>query len=333
MVTIKDVAKMAGVSIKTVSRVINNDPYVAEETYSKVKNIIEEVGYHPNLVARGLAKRRSFLIGLVIPEITSAAFAMMIQGVEKVANDHDYRLVLCSTGSKRDREEILVETLIKSNRVDGILLISNRIDTSYFTRIKELGVPFVLVDREIEEDYIPQVYTNNREGVYRVTSHLISTGRAKVAYITPLIDTSTTLERLEGYEDAMRSHNLSYEGRIIVDRTGQRCQGYSAMLRLLDREDPPDAVIGFNDLLAIGAMQAIKERKIRIPEDIAVAGFDDIEAASLVEPALTTARQPLCDIGEKACQMLIQLINGEKLLSQKVAFNTELIVRESCGSV
>ena len=271
------------------------------------------------------------LIGLVIPEITSAAFAMMVHGIEEESILHDYRLVLCSTGAKRDKEEALVKSLIDSNRVDGILLFSNRIDASYFTQLKELGIPFVVIDRELEDEDIPQVYTNNREGIYRATNHLISMGRTKIAYITPVIDTSTSLERLEGYERAMRDRGLYYEGRTIVDHTGQRCQGYSAMLRLLERQDIPDGLVAFNDLLAIGAMQAIKERGLRIPEDIAVVGFDDIEAASLVEPALTTIRQPLDDIGKIACQMLLQLIKGDNIAIKKVIFDTTLVIRNSCG--
>lgn len=331
MATIRDVAKLAGVSFKTVSRVINNDPYVSVETLAKVRRVIEELGYRPNITARGLAVKRTFLIGLVIPEITSAAYAMMIQGVEEVSSAQDYRLVLCSTRHSRRKEDALFESLAAARRVDGILLFSNRIDTSHFARFKELGLPFVVIDRDVEDPGIPCVYTNNRDGVYRTTSHLIAAGRSRIAYITPVIDTWTTVERMEGYEQALRDHGLSYQGRTIVDHTGDRSKGYAAMERLLGREDPPDGVVAFNDLLAIGAMQAIKERGFRVPGDIAVVGFDDIEAASLVEPALTTVRQPLHDIGQIACKMLLQLINGENPAAKKVAFDPILMVRKSCG--
>lgn len=331
MATIRDVAKLAGVSFKTVSRVINSDPYVSAETQAKVKQVIEELGYRPNITARGLAINRTFLIGLVIPEITSAAYALMIQGVEEMATARDYSLVLCSTHHSKRKEAALVESLASTRRVDGILLFSNRIDTSFFTHLKEYHVPFVVIDREIEDESIPCVYTNNREGVYRTTSHLISTGRTRIAYITPVIDTCTTVERLEGYEQAMREHGLDYQGRTIVDHTGDRSKGFMAMTQLLAREDRPDGVVAFNDLLAIGAMQAIREQGLRVPDDIAVAGFDDIEAASLVEPALTTVRQPLHDIGQTACSVLLNLINGEKPASNKTVFDPALIVRRSCG--
>ena len=332
MATIRDVAKLAGVSFKTVSRVINNDPYVSVETLAKVKRVIDELGYRPNITARGLAVRRTFLIGLVIPEITSAAYALMIQGVEEESAAQDYRLVLCSTRHSRRKEDSLFESLAAARRVDGILLFSNRIDLSHFTRFKEFGLPFVAIDRDVEDDDIPCVYTNNRDGVYRTTAHLVASGRSRIAYITPVIDTCTTVERMEGYEQAMHDHNLYYQGRTIVDHTGDRSKGFAAMEHLLAREDPPDGIVAFNDLLAIGAMQAIKEHGLRVPEDIAVVGFDDIEAASLVEPALTTVRQPLHDIGQVACKTLLQLINGEQPSIKKVAFDPILIVRKSCGA-
>ncbi len=333
MTTIRDVAKLAGVSFKTVSRVINRDPYVSDQTLAKVQQAIAELGYKPNITARSLAVNRTFLIGLVIPEITSAAYALMIQGVEEVSSMHQYELVLCSTRHSRKREEALVESLAAARRVDGILLFSNRIDTGFFTGLKSLGIPLVVVDNEIEDEEIPCVYTNNRDGVHRTAAHLIANGRSRIAYITPVIDTSTTVERLEGYERAMREHGLDYQGRTIVDHTGDRSKGYAAMARLLAREDRPDGVVAFNDLLAIGAMQAIKEAGLRIPEDIAVAGFDDIEAASLVEPALTTVRQPLCEIGQVACKMLLGLVRGEKPAVRKVAFDPMLVVRKSCGGI
>lgn len=332
MATIRDVAKLAGVSFKTVSRVINNDPYVSAQTLAKVKRVIEELGYRPNITARGLAVNRTFLIGLVIPEITSAAYALMVQGVEEVSAARDYELVLCSTRHSRKREAALVESLATAKRVDGILLFSNRIDTSFFTHLKQLAIPFVVIDRDVEDEEIPCVCTNNRDGVYQTTSHLIAAGRSRIAYITPVIDTCTTVERLEGYERALRNHGLDYQGRTIVDRTGDRSKGFSAMTHLLMREDLPDGVVAFNDLLAIGAMQAIKEHGLRVPEDIAVVGFDDVEAASLVEPALTTVRQPLSDIGQVGCKMLLDLISGEKIAMRRAVFEPILVVRKSCGS-
>ncbi|NLG84990.1 MAG: LacI family transcriptional regulator [Firmicutes bacterium] len=333
MTTIRDVAKKAGVSFKTVSRVINGDPYVSAETMAKVKRVIEELGYRPNITARSLATKRTFLIGLVIPEFTSPAYAMMVQGIEDVSAVQEYGVLLCRTRHSRKREEALIENLASSKRVDGILLFSNRIDAEFFTQIKKkYKLPLVVIDRDVEDEEIPCVFTNNREGTYRTTAHLIKAGRTKIAYITPVIDTTTTLERLEGYEQAMREHGLSYQGRTLVDHTGDREKGFAAMLRLLDREDPPDGVVAFNDLLAIGAMQAIKERGLRIPEDIAVVGFDDIEAASVVEPALTTVRQPLREIGETACKMLLQLINGEEVSTRRVVFEPTLVVRKSCGT-
>ncbi len=333
MATLRKIAELAGVSFKTVSRVVNNDPNVAEGTYARVKKIIDEVGYHPNITARGLVQNRTFLIGLVIPEITSAAFSLMIEGMEREAAPREYHIVLCSTGSERAKEEATVAALTGSRRVDGILLVSNRINPSYFPKLKTLDVPTVLIDRELDDEEMPQVFTNNREGIFKVTTHLIETGRKRIAYITPVIDTSTSLERLEGYERAMREHGLDYDGRILVDHAAQRNAGFSTMLQLLGRRNPPDGVVGFNDLLAIGAMEAIKARGLRVPEDVAVAGFDDIEAASMVDPPLTTVRQPLAEIGSTACRMLIDLIAGKQPETTRVAFDTQLVVRRSSGAL
>lgn len=329
MATIRQVATAAGVSFKTVSRVVNKDPNVAAATAAKVKKAIEDLGYHPNVMARGLAKNRTFLIGLVIPEVSSAAFSLMIEGIEREAELDEHHLVLCTTGSQREVEEATVSSLVKTRRVDGILLVSNRTDTAYFQSLKGLDVPVVVVDRRIDDDEIPQVYTNNSEGVRQATSHLVDCGRRRIIYLTPVINTSTSQERIDGYRRAMSERALDFDGTTTVSYTAQRSQGRAAMADLLSVGARMDAVVAFNDLLAIGAMEAIKARGMKIPEDIAVAGFDDIEAASMVEPALTTVRQPLDRIGSAACRLLLDLAMGRQPETRRLVFDTELIVRGS----
>lgn len=329
LATIRDVARRAGVSPKTVSRVINGERYVRASTAARVREAIQELGYHPSITARSLASNSTFLVGLVIPAIASTAFAMMIHGVEEVIRERGYGLLLRLTGGKRETEEELVRSTAAEKRVDGMLLFSNRRSIEFYEEIKGFNMPVVVIDRLLDDIEIPQVSVNNRKGTYLGTKHLIETGRARIAYLSPAINTWTTAERQSGYLAALREYGLDYRKSIVAGCNASREQGYQSAKQLMEQGELPDGIVAFNDLMAIGAMQAIKEKGLTIPQDVAVVGFDDLEVASIVEPQLTTVRQPLYEIGKEGCRLLFGLIESRPLVNRRIIYEPVLVVRGS----
>lgn len=332
MVTLREVAQRAGVSVKTVSRVVNNVPYVSPPTRARVEKAIQELGYVPNAPARSLALQRTFTLGLVIPDISSAALSLLVEGVEAVCRESGYNLMLCTTGGDRNKEEELTRQLVRRQRVDGFVLLSDRLNVEFFFELYREGLPFVAVGRELPTDDIPQVYVDNRAGVAAAATHLIKLGHKNIGYISCPIVTSTSVERLEGFETALRQHGLTYDGRIYMDGKNHVEIGRAGMSLLLSRDPHPSAVCTFNDLIALGALQVVKEHGLKVPEDVALVGFDDIQAAAFVEPALTTVHQPLYEMGVTATGLLVRLLNGEQLTQRKVRLPVRLVIRRSCGA-
>lgn len=331
MVTIREVAQRAGVSVKTVSRVVNDIPYVSASTRVRVEKAIRELGYVPNAPARTLALQKTFTLGLVIPDISSAALSLLVEGVEAICRESGYNLMLCTTGGDRDREEESTRQLVRRQRIDGFILLSDRLNVDFFFQLYQEGLPYVAVGRELPTDDIPQVYVDNRAGMAAAATHLVRLGHQNIGYISCPIVTSTSVERLEGFEAALRQHGLDYADRIYMDGKNHVAIGRAGMNLLLSRDTRPSAVCTFNDLIALGALQVLKERQLRVPDDVALVGFDDIQAAAFVEPALTTVHQPLYEMGATATKLLMKLLRGEELTQRKVTLPVHLIIRQSCG--
>lgn len=335
-VTIYDVARKAGVGIGTVSRVINKSPQITEQTKAKVLQAIQELNYQPHIVAQSLARRKTQTIGCIIPFFTTGYFYIeLLRGIQKKLTACKYDLILYSVDTTNKKETFLQRSL-KERRVDGILLVSLDIPDEYAQKFVQSNLPVVLLDSY--HPTLDSITVDNLEGAYVATRHLISLGYQKIAMIDAQLKSFPARLRLEGYKNALAEYGYTFEECYFVacdfahEADGfNKEAGYTAMQRLLDLEDEkPRAVFVSSDIQAVGAIDAIKEQGLRIPEDIAVVGFDDIELSRYI--GLTTMRQPILEMGELAVERLMQKIAGEPAMQFNYCFHTELVVRETCGA-
>ncbi|ACL69215.1 LacI family DNA-binding transcriptional regulator [Halothermothrix orenii] len=332
-VTIKDIAKKANVSVTTVSRVLNNKPDVSEKTKSKILKIINELGYNPNGVARGLVLNRTHTIGLIIPDIRNPFFPEVARGIEDKAKEYGYSVIYCNTDNKKEEEKKAVELLL-NKRVDGIILSLSMNNRDELDRIKKQGCPIVQIDRKVPDANYPTVTIDNLISAYNATKHLINLGHKYIAHITGNLDTKTGQDRLNGYKKAMHERGIHISQEWIIEGDYSKESGYKNMKRILNLKNRPTGIFIANDLMAIGAYKAVFESKLNIPEDISIIGHDDIELASLVNPELTTMAQPKYEMGKHAARLLIQEIEGsDQDNNQNILLNTELVVRGSTGGV
>ncbi len=330
--TIFEVAERAGVSIGTVSRVINNRDRVSPETRERVLNAIHELDYHANALARGLANRQTVTLGLVIPQVNDPFFYQVVRGVEEAAGAANYSLLIASQ-SRLPATEHRYLHLFRRGHVDAMVLASIEIHIHEVQKIMRQGIPIVLVQLDIGEN-IPTFLADNYQGGRAIAEHLVVEHRyRRVAYITGTDYTPDSRERLRALRDVLQENGLDLPAEYIVRGDYLRDSGYRAMQQLLDLPDPPEAVFVANDQMAVDAMLAIRERGLRVPEDIAVGGFDDIPMASYVSPPLTTVHQPVYELGWHAAHKALEIINNNQALisPHKMILPTSLVIRRSCG--
>lgn len=327
--TIKDVAESAGVSEATVSRVLNNNQNVAPKTRQKVKATIEQLGYTPNLNARGLRSNETKLIGLIIPDIANSFFAEIMKGVENLANSHGYNVVLLETDADLKRELECVKAL-QDRRADGIIYMGENIGNLREAALEESEVPTVVVCRE-EENKFPTVNIDNYQAVYEMMDYLIKEANYRqIGFISgPLNDITAGKLRFEAYRQALKDNNLVFNQDWVVETNFVLEEGYQAGQEIVANSQQPEVVFAASDELAVGAMQAIKEAGFAVPDDIGLVGFDNIELSRYVFPNLTTIGQPIYELGKTAAEMIIKLSQGEELTSQDVYLDYELIIRDS----
>ncbi|MFQ6092632.1 MAG: LacI family DNA-binding transcriptional regulator [bacterium] len=334
-VTIYDVARKAGVGIGTVSRAVNDSGSISPETKEKILAVARELEYRPHASARGLARRKTNTIGIIVPFFTGYFFVELLRGVQQEISRHQYDLILYSV-DETNKKETFLERALEERRVDGVLLISLEITDRDAKKFIRSRLPIVLVDSYHPD--LDSITVENREGAYTATQHLIRLGHTKIGMIDGHLKSSPARVRLEGYKGALRDHNIDFNGDYLVisdfvtgeDGFNQEA-GYQAMKRLLRLgESRPTAVFVSSDIQAAGAMKAIRENGLNIPEDVAMVGFDDIELAQYV--GLTTMRQPMFEMGKLAVDRLVERISGERSNGFKKVFYTDLIVRESCGA-
>ncbi len=334
--TLDQVAEIAGVSRATVSRVINNQQNVSESTKEKVQKAIKESGYKPHGVARSLAKNETGIIGLVIPEAVSRLFsdpffAPFIRAVTEECNEQGYELML-SLLTTPDEEEKLYPDIISNSFLDGLLIASNPVEDPLIKALIDDGTPFVSVGRHPNEK-ANYVDVNNYGGAKQATEYLINLGHERIATITGPQDQAPAIDRLRGYKDALEEADLEVEEGLIYEGDFTEESGSRGIHKLL--ADFPSAVFAANDLIAIGVLKELKEMKKRVPEDVAIVGFDDIQASSAVEPPLTTISQPIDKLGRVSVRYLKKLIKGEGANKSsdgkpiRKVLDTELIVRSS----
>ena len=328
--TIQDVAKAAGVSKATVSYVINDKPGVSDETRYRVLTIMKDLNFMPNAAARGLAGQSTEMIGLVIPDITDMFYADIVRGVENKANEYGFTLNLCTTHAIPDKERTVTD-MFTSGRVDGVILMTYYLDAQYLNKLKQRNVPFVTIDNPIEDDFY-SVTVGNEEAGYQATELLLELGHRRIGFIHGATGTMDSKLRYKGFLKALKERGIKPETRLVNGGDFKRDGGYAAALELLRAQEPPTAIFAANDQMALGVIGAANECGLYVPYDLSVIGVDDIEAAALTDPPLTTIKQPIYEMGSTAAQILTELIKGNKPPSRKITLGTELILRGTCAA-
>ena len=327
--SIKDVAKEAGVSIATVSRVLNDVDVVNEETKKKVLAAIKKLGYRPNIVARSLKTQKTRTIGIIIPDISNQFYPEIVRGAEDVANIYDYNIMLCNTDLDIEKEMEYLKVL-KEKMADGVLYMSNSLESKILDLIKQLQLPMVLVETTNEKESIPSVTIDNEKAAYEGVTYLIKNGNKNIAYIGENTDmANANAIRYKGYRKALEENNLELDKSKVYFGNVKAKDGYKGMSEILSKTKV-DSVFCTSDEVAMGAINALRDNNIRVPEDVDVMGFGNIYSASIFYPKLTTVAQPTYDMGSVGMRKLIKLINKQGLEKKKYVLSHKLIERDSC---
>jgi len=334
--TLEEVAKLAGVSRSTVSRVVNDHPNVRPEVRERVWQVIRQIDYQPHAAARSLVTNRTHVIGMVIPEavttlFTDPFFPLLLRGATEACNSHQYQLMLSLFTAHADRQEIY-QRILRNGYLDGTIVASASLDDPLIPNLLRDQIPFVSVGRRPNEP-VHYVDADNVSGARMAVEHLIRLGHRRIATITGRLDMIHGQDRLSGYRQAMEARGIPVEEELIVEGDYTEASGTVAMQRLLPVS--PTAVFVASDMMAVGALKALRQAGWQVPQDIALVSFDDIPIASAIEPALTTVRQPIERMGSMAVEVLLSVLEDsseEEAPAQRIVLPTELVIRASCGS-
>jgi|FLYN01.1.fsa_nt_gi DNA-binding LacI/PurR family transcriptional regulator len=329
--TMRDVAQLAGVSVQTVSHVVNHTGHISLETRDRVFKAIEQLNYRRNPIARSMRTRQTRLIALLVLDITNPVLSTIASEVEAAAYAEDYNVLLYNVGQDARREQTYMET-VAERLVDGLIIV-NAVDREHtFALVEQGSVPTVLID-SLAAPTIPSVSVDNFKAGYVATQYAIELGHRRIAHISGALSLEVARQRRNGYLQAISDYQLDYQQVIspLNDRWDYQ-SGYRAMCDLLASDPPPTAVFAAGDQMAIGAYRALAEAGLNVPGDISVIGFDDIEAASYTIPPLTTIRQPLDQLARRAFDLLLNLLDGQQPETIQVFLEPELIVRQSTGA-
>lgn len=334
MATLKDVAREANVSISTVSRVLNTPEKVLPQTQRDVREAVEALGYQPSRVARRLRLKdgKANLIGLVIPDIQNPFFADVTRGVEDVARANDYALILSNSDEDPDKQRIALNTL-KTESVDGVIVPPVSTRDPEVEQLLEEDIAVVCVDRRLESTPVDMILSDNQQGAYDAVTHLINLGHERIGFIGGIARISTGTERRQGYEQALRNHALPVDSALIREGDSRREEGRHLTNTLLDLDTPPTALFTGNNLTTLGALSAIRLRGLRIPEDIALVGYDDIPWAMALNPPPTVMDQPGYEMGQQAACLLLERLANPNREPTTMTLQPKLVVRQSCGAV
>ncbi len=325
MASIKDVAEAAGVSTATVSRVLSNGLHVRPEVRERVMATVERLGYRPNLVARSLRSQQSSTIGLIVSDISNPFFTAISRAVEDTAYEQGFSVLLCNTDENPEKEAIYLN-LMHDTAVAGAIMSPTRQTIANFAD-SNLSFPIVVIDRSISNGDVDAVLLDNVDAAYRLITHLIEQDYRRIGALCS--EMSTGLERQVGYEKALRAHGLAPKSDYMKYVPPKIDAGYTATLKMLDLAEPPDALFTANSLIAEGALRAIRERNLVIPDDIALVTFDETTWSSLVQPSLTLIAQPTYEIGKTAAELLLQRIADPGRPTRQVILKGQLLVRGS----
>lgn len=331
-VTIKDIAKIANVSIATVSRVLTNSKPVSPELRDKIMKVMQETGYQPNAIARSLVSKKTGIVGVMIPDLANDNFSALINGIESVMNTLDYSLFLAITDGKAEKE-IRYLQLFNEKQLDGIILSGVQYLEDHRHFLQKNEIPLVAVGQEFSEYNIPSVNIDNVSAAYDATIHLIESGHQQIAFISaPLRDEAAGKDRWIGFKNALSQHNLSFSDDYFVEGDFTPASGYKAMERLLVATPRPTAVFVAADRMAVGALNCIYDHGLQVPEDFSLIGFDDTELASLVRPPLTTIHIDPFEFGREAANLLISLLN-KGVSENKVILPHRLVIRKTVKTI
>ncbi len=331
MSSLNDVARKAGVSIATVSRVINNGTNVNEETKAKVLKAIKELKYQPSRVAKRLRSKSSSsnMLGLLIPDIQNPFYVDVLRGVEDVAYENNYAIIMCNFAQDENKERMYLE-ILQQESVDGLIAAPAHEKDVNVINLLNAGIPIVCVDRGLVGKEVDVVVVNNRDGAYQAVDHLAKNGYKRIAYISGQKKIPSSKYREQGYREALEDNGLYVDEDLIKYGDSKHKSGVDLCDELLSMSNPPDAIFTGNNLITLGALETIHKKKLKIPEQVAIIGFDDMYWSISLNPPLSAVRQPAYEIGRRACELLIQRIGDPTRSVIQMTLNTKLIIRESC---
>jgi LacI family transcriptional regulator len=330
--TIHDIAKKLNITASTVSRALKDHPRISEETKKAVHKVALKLNYQPNHIAAALRNGRSNIIGIIVPTADRTFFSSVVRGIEEIANQSRYNVMICQTYDSYDKEVATVEALLNT-RVDGIIAsyAKETGNFDHFRKIKDKGIPLILFDRSNDELEVSHIVIDDFLGGYKATEHLIQQGCKRIAHFTNIRKISIYKERLRGYREALLNHGIKYDEALVVESDLQLEDGRNSMLQLLKLKQLPDAVFSSSAHGAMGALQILKEKNIKVPGQIAIVAFSNEPFTSFTEPALTTVDQHPMRMGNAAAEIFLEEISpaNEKFIPQKIVLKPELIVRSS----
>lgn len=330
--TIRDVAKTAGVSLSTVSRVLHRHPAVNSDIQQRVLRAIDELDYQPNRSAQRLRSKMGSVIGLIISDIENPFFTSIVRGVEDVAYANQMTVVLCNTDEDPAKQERYIGVM-QEEGVAGLIIAPAHSDSyESLLPLRELGIPTVLLDRDIGDEKSDAVCVDNVAGAYSATHHLITAHHKRIAIVNGDTHIKTFADRYQGYRRALIDANIKINKNYVVEVPPKIERSLQATLDLLQLKPRPDAIFAGNNLITIGVLKAIKQLKLSIPEEIALVGFDDMPWSSELCPPITSVAQPTYELGQEAARLLIRRLRDNDGFHQTITLHTRLIVRESCGA-
>jgi LacI family transcriptional regulator len=331
--TLEDIARLASCSRSTVSRVINGDPKVSVTTRQRVKKVITELNFQPNLAARGLASGQTHILGLIVPLSVTSIFSdpfypLLIQSISTTCTQRDYSIMLWLAAPEFERRTI--HQVLYNGLIDGVIVSAMSFNDPTLKSLAESKLPYIVVGRNPNDDKTCFIDVDNYNGARNVVDHLYKLGRRRIATIAGPGDVIVGFDRLRGYRDGLKDHGLAYDPDLVVEGDFSDAGGYIAALKLINKK--PDAIFATSDVMAVAAIRALTEAGYKVPEDVAIVGFDDISLATRSIPALTTVRQPIDLMGASVVNMLIDLIEHPATATRTMVLPTELVVRSSCGA-
>jgi DNA-binding LacI/PurR family transcriptional regulator len=330
-VTLHELAKAAGCSVSTVSRALtDSDHRVNDVTKERILILADQMGYHPNITARGLKTDRTFTIGLVVYNIASPFTPILIRGIQEYLKQHNYFSIIISTDWDSELESAAVHQLI-SRSIDGIIFVESWRDESN-KALDLANKPYVFVYRLFNGTYANSVLLDDRYGARLAVEHLVNLGHRRIALINGPRGWNSSIERLAGYQDVLAQYGISFDPALVAEGTWEVQSGYPAVKKFLELPDRPTAIFAANDLMALGAIYAIQDAGFSVPEDVAVVGCDDREIASLSKPTITTVCPPSFEMGKLAAQLMLDRLENQNEMQDPVRVQGKLIIRESCGA-